>query len=187
MTHFIVLDYDLKCISTHTLTWSVTPNNYTDKIDLNISTHTLTWSVTPMNPSEYRGRLFQLTRSRGAWRCWKTFRRLGFYFNSHAHVERDPIRIISATAFTNISTHTLTWSVTRSNGKTYAVCEHFNSHAHVERDWQKIPIYTWKNISTHTLTWSVTCHGIVLDWIVFYFNSHAHVERDHFSRCKNCK
>ena len=32
-----------------------------------------------------------------------------------------------------ISTHTLTWSVTRSVGGA-AVGVHFNSHAHVERD-----------------------------------------------------
>ena len=75
-------------ISTHTLTWSVTPNNYTDKIDLNISTHTLTWSVTIQTKTEnldlkisthtltwsvtlaflklLSRPAFQLTRSRGA-------------------------------------------------------------------------------------------------------------------------
>ena len=78
-------------ISTHTLTWSVTPNNYTDKINLNISTHTLTWSVTFCSVTEICTThisthtltwsvtwkltdkcalvcTFQLTRSRGAWR-----------------------------------------------------------------------------------------------------------------------
>ena len=55
------------------------------------------------------------------------------YFNSHAHVERDvffgkPFRL------NNISTHTLTWSVT-----------HMNS---------RMSVTYW--ISTHTLTWGVT-------------------------------
>ena len=34
------------CISTHTLTWSVTKNEYYSLKKINISTHTLTWSVT---------------------------------------------------------------------------------------------------------------------------------------------
>ena len=33
------------------------------------------------------------------------------YFNSHAHVERDNI-VIAVYLLCNISTHTLTWSVT---------------------------------------------------------------------------
>ena len=75
-------------------------------------------------------------------------------FNSHAHVERDPIATFIQKK-TEISTHTLTWSVTqmdfliqkmqefqltRSRGAcqeedTYNTEEvNFNSHAHVERD-----------------------------------------------------
>ena len=53
-------------ISTHTLTWSVTLGGYMDSAKEQISTHTLTWSVTDrgiMNANEIR---FQLTRSRGA-------------------------------------------------------------------------------------------------------------------------
>ena len=120
-------------------------------------------------------------------------------FNSHAHVERDPI------AFENL---VYSWD--------------FNSHAHVERDWTSclnslpIPIsthtLTWSvtifrklcslfiGISTHTLTWSVTVSAgtsgdfyhistHTLTWSVTKqvaddlkeysdFNSHAHVERD---------
>ena len=54
-------------------------------------------------------------------------------FNSHAHVERD-VQQKPTTQHPQISTHTLTWSVTRRS-KTKEV----------------------KNmISTHTLTWSVT-------------------------------
>ena len=77
-------------ISTHTLTWSVTRNEYYSLKKINISTHTLTWSVT--------------TR----------FTALTLYyanFNSHAHVERDRNEYYSLKKI-NISTHTLTWSVT---------------------------------------------------------------------------
>ena len=76
-----------------------------------------------------------------------------------------------------ISTHTLTWSVTRmeygkeryirfqltrSRGawRTYIpdvmLPLNFNSHAHVERDGVEKPLGVWDFISTHTLTWSVT-------------------------------
>ena len=54
-------------------------------------------------------------------------------FNSHAHVERDGSKNFFGLV-QRISTHTLTWSVTRC----YAI---------VTKD---------KIISTHTLTWSVT-------------------------------
>ena len=55
------------------------------------------------------------------------------YFNSHAHVERDELATLAGVEY-EISTHTLTWSVTVNK---------------VENG----VIYT---ISTHTLTWSVT-------------------------------
>ena len=54
-------------------------------------------------------------------------------FNSHAHVERDHIKIENF-IYIIISTHTLTWSVTASK----------------YREHHKVLI------STHTLTWSVT-------------------------------
>ena len=54
-------------------------------------------------------------------------------FNSHAHVERDPLPSFLV-KIVHISTHTLTWSVT-----TLADRIVFDSF-----------------ISTHTLTWSVT-------------------------------
>ena len=54
-------------------------------------------------------------------------------FNSHAHVERDVMPAWYVTQI-QISTHTLTWSVTK-----------FLDDAR-----------TYKIISTHTLTWSVT-------------------------------
>ena len=54
-------------------------------------------------------------------------------FNSHAHVERDQSGI--ELAFTqDISTHTLTWSVTSVEFGALLKMLDFNSHAHVERD-----------------------------------------------------
>ena len=55
-----------------------------------------------------------------------------------------------------ISTHTLTWSVTVGRNDVHSVCENFNSHAHVERD----------------------THFTALALYYTNFNSHAHVERD---------
>ena len=76
-----------------------------------------------------------------------------------------------------ISTHTLTWSVTRLENAS-AQNLHFNSHAHVERDaYSFYRSSAWK-ISTHTLTWSVTRSCLHSDSPSSYFNSHAHVERD---------
>ena len=54
-----------------------------------ISTHTLTWSVTFFMSKSTRYKIFQLTRSRGAWRPYRLFLRDHAHFNSHAHVERD--------------------------------------------------------------------------------------------------
>ena len=54
-------------------------------------------------------------------------------FNSHAHVERD-MNEFYASGLTNISTHTLTWSVTFSLLAVIFPNVYFNSHAHVERD-----------------------------------------------------
>ena len=163
-----------------------------------ISTHTLTWSVTWIFLPNHNGRIFQLTRSRGAWLfvllllasalqfqltrsrgAWLGYFFLTItdgYFNSHAHVERDTTCSWIANIWA-ISTHTLTWSVT------------YRRYHITTDDW----------ISTHTLTWSVTlinahrnkivqfqltrsrgawhCHWNIFIYIV-NFNSHAHVERD---------
>ena len=54
-------------------------------------------------------------------------------FNSHAHVERDKQAVYMQMSH-DISTHTLTWSVTRATNGSKTV----------------------NRISTHTLTWSVT-------------------------------
>ena len=55
-----------------------------------------------------------------------------------------------------ISTHTLTWSVTLRTQFAPNTAQDFNSHAHVERDPQGNPTERREGISTHTLTWSVT-------------------------------
>ena len=81
--------------------------------------------------------IFQLTRSRGAWRY-------EFSENSWRF---------------NISTHTLTWSVTAVLQLVRITKKHFNSHAHVERDAFVHFNKTFHKISTHTLTWSVTMCG----------------------------
>ena len=62
-----------------------------------------------------------------------------------------------------ISTHTLTWSVTGEKLWEFVAGINFNSHAHVERDLRK-SIKLGKNaISTHTLTWSVTIScGVIM-------------------------
>ena len=84
-----------------------------------ISTHTLTWSVTGI--------------------CAKILPKL-YYFNSHAHVERDGIE------------------------KPLGVWDFdFNSHAHVERDEFNITVSGLNKISTHTLTWSVTFFSATLN------------------------
>ncbi len=76
-------------------------------------------------------------------------------FNSHAHVERD-ILSCDPTTVNDISTHTLTWSVT----------------------FFLVLLVDLNDISTHTLTWSVTTGLDTLDDELLHFNSHAHVERD---------
>ena len=63
-----------------------------------------------------------------------------------------------------ISTHTLTWSVTLQPWWLPPMCQNFNSHAHVERDICAVNSAYDDVISTHTLTWSVTatspgCNG----------------------------
>ena len=108
----------------------------------------------------------------------------------------------------NISTHTLTWSVTCQ------ICAKklsgdISTHT---LTWSvtffRIALQSSASISTHTLTWSVTClhnkigHGKrnfnshahverdnqekVVDWENANFNSHAHVERDAGIFCNPC-
>ena len=78
------------------------------------------------------------------------------HFNSHAHVERDPAPQTCG-APKRISTHTLTWSVTKNGILKRKILQ----------------------ISTHTLTWSATWNILTVEGkLEKYFNSHAHVERD---------
>ena len=68
----------------------------------------------------------------------------------------------------DISTHTLTWSVTILEVILSLMSLDFNSHAHVERDKLHLYIATFHGISTHTLTWSVTQlphHQFLLSYI----------------------
>ena len=81
-------------------------------------------------------------------------------FNSHAHVERDRFPDYLKT-IQQISTHTLTWSVTFGIISSSYRLIYFNSHAHVERDSNCISQKVSIHISTHTLTWSVTDDFIV--------------------------
>ena len=142
-----------------------------------ISTHTLTWSVTLRFTSVLKLSIFQLTRSRGAWRgvcffvfglyristhtlTWsvthcRIFANIQGYFNSHAHVERDPVPL------------KLEWR-----------CYNFNSHAHVERDLTHHRPH--KRQRTFQLTRSRGAWLFVLggECYQYNFNSHAHVERD---------
>ena len=121
-------------ISTHTLTWSVTHVHAPYSPVAPISTHTLTWSVTQLAslvivaPLDFNSHA-HVERDE----MCIDFAAARYNFNSHAHVERD-ISMMLIRNFSAISTHTLTWSVTR----------------------QLIIINILKNISTHTLTWSVT-------------------------------
>ena len=59
----------------------------------------------------------------------------------------------------DISTHTLTWSVTDSITQVDVRRLNFNSHAHVERDALGAGRLKHMVISTHTLTWSVTAEN----------------------------
>ena len=121
-------------ISTHTLTWSVTPPSAQAIASRTISTHTLTWSVTA-----------------AAVIPFETFAD----FNSHAHVERD-YKILGSYAKKDISTHTLTWSVT-TFFRTPQASLKISTHTLTWSVTQGIrEFFNCSAISTHTLTWSVT-------------------------------
>ena len=126
-------------------------------LKLAISTHTLTWSVTnrPWNFCA-TGKIFQLTRSRGAW----------------------PAPDVQSKFYDSISTHTLTWSVTGKYNR-IPISERISTHTLTWSVTTRIPNYLSKcRISTHTLTWSVTLNVSDVQNNLIHFNSHAHVERD---------
>ena len=104
-----------KIISTHTLTWSVTRTLFVETEQIVISTHTLTWSVT--------GATVEFTIIILNFNSHAHVERDNLMtaldvdlsnFNSHAHVERDDLDKLRRINM-NISTHTLTWSVTQKN------------------------------------------------------------------------
>ena len=77
-------------------------------------------------------------------------------FNSHAHVERDPLSTSSHNLLPYFNSHAHVerdgCAVVENGG-----LDNFNSHAHVERDRCNIIVFNdFIVISTHTLTWSVT-------------------------------
>ena len=78
----------------------------------------------------------------------------------------------------NISTHTLTWSVTRVFQNQNAACPYFNSHAHVERDGRTSTFKRHlQNFNSHAhVERDAKAESNIIDFNDF--NSHAHVERD---------
>ena len=105
---------------------------------IEISTHTLTWSVTTFshvrNLTEHNFNSHaHVERDPALLTTWRLLR----HFNSHAHVERD-VQRTNRSHKTRISTHTLTWSVTRLSATLQKMYQYFNSHAHVERDQDEV-------------------------------------------------
>ncbi len=100
-----------------------------------------------------------------------------FNFNSHAHVERDALNG-NYGGYPNISTHTLTWSVTELTLALEYSDSNFNSHAHVERDHYYLHVLAplcHFNSHAHVERDIVGVYALPY---YFNFNSHAHVERD---------
>ena len=131
-------------------------NTQTAGVKLEISTHTLTWSVTPKSACPYQQR-FHFNSHAHVERDKNTYITLHWYknFNSHAHVERDDAECVRR-GLIKISTHTLTWSVTfpilfckvriliSTHTLTWSVTD------------KRTKQTRYQFISTHTLTWSVT-------------------------------
>ena len=93
-------------------------------------------------------------------------------------MERDPEEDPTGEERGEISTHTLTWSVTflmGQNGKRKKISTHTLTWSVTKVELLQV---LTKQISTHTLTWSVTCSSTDDLASVIDFNSHAHVERD---------
>ena len=99
------------------------------------------------------------------------------HFNSHAHVERDDF-LRYAIGKIKISTHTLTWSVTRADFPRLAEWIISTHTLTWSVTYPPSSISNCKCISTHTLTWSVTLSTVSSSIFNRNFNSHAHVERD---------
>ena len=92
-------------------------------------------------------------------------------------MERDIIAVLFV-GLIIISTHTLTWSVTRDDVRT-ALDGRISTHTLTWSVTELRPLRLLTHqISTHTLTWSVTNSILTIYKITVHFNSHAHVERD---------
>ena len=79
----------------------------------------------------------------------------------------------------DISTHTLTWSVTQTKTENLDLKKNFNSHAHVERDF--FLLNSAKDFQTHFNSHAHVERDLECDCSsssTYNFNSHAHVERD---------
>ena len=98
-------------------------------------------------------------------------------FNSHAHVERDRPNTKRFLRL-QISTHTLTWSVTIYAVMKCIYVQDFNSHAHVERDPapnQNSSPATQFQLTRSRGAWPVDYRCLTY---AVYLNSHANVESD---------
>ena len=80
----------------------------------------------------------------------------GLEISTHTLTWSVTIAALGVAEVVEISTHTLTWSVTVSWCMRLGYFKNFNSHAHVERDHNVLEGTPIPAISTHTLTWSVT-------------------------------
>ena len=203
----LAIQFDI-AISTHTLTWSVTPFKMPLRIFAPISTHTLTWSVTRWvhRIESTRCNFNSHAHVERDAEAWIGLAKTG-NFNSHAHVERDLENAPTCHGKQVISTHTLTWSVTSSQNSVISADKNFNSHAHVERDqgcdcfsvylfkfqltrsrgaWPKVLLIFFPapsfQLTRSRGAWHSrkyhSCH--LID-----FNSHAHVERDSRKACRS--
>ena len=124
--------------------------------------------------------LFQLTRSRGAWRygILREFTQNSFQLTrSRGAWLAD---CISQKVLIHISTHTLTWSVTKNGRVQTAFLCNFNSHAHVERDYVQIRQFLGQQTFQLTRSRGAWLTQLLSSIMRDNFNSHAHVERDFF-------
>ncbi len=99
-------------------------------------------------------------------------------------MERD-IDLLKVSKLYDISTHTLTWSVTIYMYGASLIMAHFNSHAHVERDFYGMDhIKSYINFNSHAHV-ERDLERLKEENKRDDFNSHAHVERDRDSIAAN--
>ena len=147
--------------------------------ELRISTHTLTWSVTllkfkapassnnfnshahverdPGYPIQERSKdSFQLTRSRGAWPAVFVNDGLIGDISTHTLTWSVTLKEERRMILFCISTHTLTWSVTNLLSKLQSLIRISTHTLTWSVTFKKMTGHPSGEISTHTLTWSVT-------------------------------